>query len=162
MEPCIIYATKNGTTKKTAEIISEKLGGCDIFNIDKDKLDLSKYDTVIIGSNIRMGTVDKKISKLMLQFIKPLTKLKRAFFLCCAFDENGSGYLERNIPPQLLEGALAAMALGGELDTSRLKGTDKLIANMVMNADSKNDKHRDISLKQDKISEFVEEICSQP
>lgn len=162
MTPCIIYATKNGTTKKAAEIISEKLGNCDIFNIENDKFDLSKYDTVIIGSNIRMGTVNKKISMLMLQFIKPLSELKRAFFLCCAFTENENGYIERNIPPQLLNGAAAAMALGGEFDKSKLKGIDKMIANMVTKADEEKNIHRKFSLEQDKIALFVDKITMQP
>lgn len=162
MTQCIIYATKNGTAQKAAEMISQKLGGCDIFNIDKDKFDLSKYDMIIIGSNIRMGTVDKKISKLLLQFIKPISEMRRAFFLCCAFPENESGYLERNIPPQLLDGSVAAMALGGELDKSKLKGIDKMIANMVTKADEEKNTHRKIFLDNDKICIFVDKITSQP
>lgn len=160
MIPCIIYATKNGATKKIAEMISEKLGGCDIFNIENDTFDLSKYDTVIIGSNIRMGTVNKNISRLMLQFIKPLTQLERAFFLSCAFIENEAGYFERNVPPQLLKGSVAAMALGGELDKKKLKGVDKMVANMVTKADKEKNTHRIIALDKDRIEQFVDKILA--
>lgn len=30
MKPLIVYATKNGTTKKAAEILAERLGGADV------------------------------------------------------------------------------------------------------------------------------------
>ena len=53
MAVCIIYASKYGSAKKVAELIAEKLGGCDVFNIAEDRFDLSKYDFVIIGSDIR-------------------------------------------------------------------------------------------------------------
>ncbi len=54
MSVCIIYASKYGSAKKVAGLIAEKLGGCDIFNIAEDSFDLSKYNFVIIGSDIRM------------------------------------------------------------------------------------------------------------
>lgn len=162
MNPCIIYATKNGSTKKAAEKISQKLGGCDIFNIAEDKFDLSKYDMVIIGSNIRMGTVNKLITKLLLEFIKPLTEMHCAYFLCCAFSENGDGYFERNIPSQLLKKAVAVSAVGGELDESKLKGTDKMIAKMVMRGEKEKNITRKFTINDDSIDEFVDKLKMQP
>ena len=125
MSVCIIYASKYGSAKKVAGLISEKLGGCDIFNIAEDSFDLSKYNFVIIGSDIRMGTVDKLITKLLFRFIKPLSERKCAYFLTCIFPENGDGYFKRNIPSQLLSEAVAVagegvVGLHGVLQAARL------------------------------------------
>ena len=120
MSVCIIYASKYGSAKKVAGLISEKLGGCDIFNIAEDSFDLSKYNFVIIGSDIRMGTVDKLITKLLFRFIKPLSERKCAYFLTCIFPENGDGYFKRNIPSQLLS---EAVAVAKRIFTRRFRST---------------------------------------
>lgn len=158
MTPCIIYATKNGATEKAAKAIAERLDGCDTYNIATQQFDLSAYDTVIIGSNIRMGTVDKKIRRLLLEFIKPLHERRLAFFFCCAFAENEKLYTEQNIPPQLLEKAVAVSAVGCELDLNRLHGLDRIVANTVSNANREKGKARTFELNLDKIDNFVRKL----
>lgn len=161
MSVCIIYASKYGSAKKVAGLISEKLGGCDIFNIAEDSFDLSKYNFVIIGSDIRMGTVDKLITKLLFRFIKPLSERKCAYFLTCIFPENGDGYFKRNIPSQLLSEAVAVAAIGGELDFKRLRGADRFAANMILKAEREKDVYKTFSLDADKISDFVDKLKPQ-
>ncbi len=161
MAVCIIYASKYGSAKKVAELIAEKLGGCDVFNIAEDRFDLSKYDFVIIGSDIRMGTVDKLITKLLFRFIKPLSERKCAYFLTCVFPENGDGYFNRNIPPQLLSEAAATAAIGGELDFKKLRGTDRFAAKMILKAERERDIYKTFSLDIDKINKFVDKIKPQ-
>lgn len=62
MKTLIVYATKNGTTKKAAEILAERLGGADVKNIACDTFSLADYDRVLVGSNIRMGTASGSTS----------------------------------------------------------------------------------------------------
>ncbi len=161
MAVCIIYASKYGSAKKVAGLISEKLGGCDVFNIAEDRFDLSKYDFVIIGSDIRMGTVDKLITKLLFRFIKPLSERKCAYFITCVFPENGDGYFNRNIPPQLLSEAAATAAIGGELDFKKLRGTDRFAAKMILKAERERDIYKTFTLDIDKINEFVDKVKPQ-
>lgn len=158
METIIVYATKNGTTKKAAEMLAAKLGECDVVDIAKQSFDLAKYDTVIIGSNIRMGTVDKKISMLMLRFIKVLVEKKVAVFLCNCFEENTKEYITHNVPPQLLEKLITYQSFGGELDMNALHGTDKLVAKMVTKAERQTGKVRKFSLNEVAIDEFCKKL----
>lgn len=83
MKTLIVYATKNGTTKKAAEILAERLGGADVKNIACDTFSLADYDRVLVGSNIRMGTVDRKIRAFLLSQIAILLQKELGLFLCC-------------------------------------------------------------------------------
>lgn len=69
MKTLIVYATKNGTTEKAAKLLCEKLGGADVKNIACDAFSLSDYDRILVGSNIRMGTADRKIRAFLLSQI---------------------------------------------------------------------------------------------
>ena len=142
MKTLIVYATKNGTTKKAAERLGDKLGGADVKNIALDTFSLADYDRILVGSNIRMGTVDRKIR----------------LFLCCCFPKQEKAYFESNVPAQLLTHAKAAAALGGELDRTALKGADKLVAKMVLKADHEQGILRTFTLEQDRIDKYVEKL----
>ena len=53
----IIYQSKYGSTKQYAEWIQQNTGG-DLINIENgDKPDLASYDTIIIGSSVRIGNI---------------------------------------------------------------------------------------------------------
>lgn len=164
MSTAIIYATKTGTAEKAAELLSRELGGCDVINISQQSFDLSKYDTVIIGSYIRMGTVDRSISKFMLGFIKHLIGVRTAFFICNCFVQNAEDYIEHNVPPQLLETMVTTASFGGELDIKKLRGFSRLAANAVINADREKGIHREFRLDEKSIKEFAKKIkaVSQP
>jgi menaquinone-dependent protoporphyrinogen IX oxidase len=51
MKAVVIYKSKTGFTKKYAEWITEELAA-DIFDISKEYVDLSAYDTVIYGGGL--------------------------------------------------------------------------------------------------------------
>lgn len=158
MSVLLIYATHNGSTEKAAKRIAEKIGDCDVKNIAKDAFDLSSYTRVIIGSNIRMGTVDRKIRRLLLAEIGTLMEKDFGIFFCCGFPENEQTYFQNNVPSQLLGKAKATAAVGGELDMQHLKGTDRLVGKMVRKADHEQGILRTFELKDDKIDAFVEEF----
>lgn len=158
MNTLVLYATRNGSTEKAAKRIAEKLGNCDVKNVAKDTFDLSEHTRVVIGSNIRMGTVDRKIRRLLLTQIGTLIEKDLGLFVCCGFPENEETYFKNNVPPQLLHVAKATAALGGEMDMQRLKGTDRLVGKMVRKADHEQGILRTFTLNDDKIGAFVEEF----
>ncbi|MGN0570836.1 MAG: flavodoxin domain-containing protein [Candidatus Fimenecus sp.] len=158
MKTLIVYATKNGTTEKAAQILAQKLGGADLKNIARDAFDLASYDCVCVGSNIRMGTVDRKIRAFLLSQIGILLQKELGLFLCCCFPQQEQAYLESNVPSQLLAHAKAAAALGGELDRTQVKGTDRLVAKMVLKADHEQGILRTFALENDRIDAFVEKM----
>ncbi len=158
MATVIVYASKTGATKKAALMLSEKLGGCDTVDISSQSFDLAKYDTVIIGSYIRMGTVDRNISRLMLSYISVLVEKKTAFFICNCFEKNAEDYISHNVPPQLLEKMTVTATFGGELDVNVLGGFDRLVAKKVIKADREKGVYRKFSLNSGNITEFAKKI----
>lgn len=158
MKTLIVYATKNGATEKAAQILGEKLGGVDVKNIARDAFDLAAYDRVLVGSNIRMGTVDRKIRAFLLSQIGILLEKELGLFLCCCFPKQEQAYFESNVPAQLRRHAKAAAALGGELDRAKLRGADRLVAKMVLKADHEQGILRTFTLENDRIDAFVEQL----
>lgn len=158
MKTLILYASRNGSTAEAARRIAARLGGCDVKDIAREPFNLTAYDRVLIGSSIRMGTMDRKIRTLFLRDIGTLLEKELGIFLCCCFSENADVYFQNNVPSQLLEHAKAAVALGGVLDRARLRGRDRLVANMVLKADHTRGVLHTFSLKDDEIEAFVEKL----
>lgn len=161
MKTVIVYATRNGATEKAAHMLAEKLGGADVKNIATDSIDLANYDRALVGSNIRMGTIDRKIRAFLLSQIGILLQKELGLFLCCCFPKQEAMYFKNTVPSQLLAHAKAAAALGGELDRTKLKGTDKLVAKMVLKADHEQGILRTFSLEDDRIDAFVEKLLQK-
>ena len=59
MSVLIIYDGKSGTTQKAANLLKEYLPQAETVDIKKLNHNLASYDTVIIGSAIRMGNISK-------------------------------------------------------------------------------------------------------
>ena len=66
MKTLIIYASKTGTTQKCAKRIKEQLKDATVVNIDNQKEDISQYDLIVIGSPIRIGMMDNRIKKFLI------------------------------------------------------------------------------------------------
>lgn len=158
MKTAIVYATKYGSTEKAAEKIAAKLSDCTLFDIHALPESFDEYDCVILGSYVHMGVLQRDIRAFALGQIRMLLQKKLAIFVCCAFPENAQTYFNNNIPPQLLKHAVACAALGGELDRSRLKGMDRLVARMVLKADHAKGVLHTFSLHDDKIGAFVDKL----
>ena len=63
MNTIIIYSSKYGCTKDCANILKNKLSdNVTIVDINNNnKIELSKFDKIIIGSSIYVGSVSKNI-----------------------------------------------------------------------------------------------------
>lgn len=155
MKKLIIYASKTGTTEKCAKNISMLLKDVTTINIYNQNENINKYDLVIIGSPIRMGMIDKKIKKFLLNNMECLKSKKIAYFICCGFNENWKKYYEQNIPKDLLDRAIIYDTFGGELDIKKQKGFDKFITKIVSKS---TDKNREIKILNRNIERFIREI----
>ena len=138
MKILIAAASKTGTALKCAELLAEKLNGAEVADLTQKQPDISGYDIVIIGGSIRAGMLHKKATEFIQKNAELLKDKKHAFYICCGSPENAKDVFQKNFPAQLLENSIAAECFGGELDISKMKGMDKFITKMVMNA-SKND-----------------------
>lgn len=160
MKTLILYATRHGSTAEAARRIAAYFPDCDVKDIARDAYDIAVYDRILIGSNIRMGTFDRRVRKLLLRDIAALREKVLGFFVCCCFTENAQTYFQNNVPPQLLETAQATAALGGELDRKTLRGWDKCVANMVLKADHSRGILHTFALNDKAIADFAKKMQS--
>ena len=131
MAAAIIYASLHGSTEKAAKLLSAQLDGAKTFDINKETFNLDEFDTVIVGSYVRMGMFDKTIRKFVLRYYPVLMKKNTAFFMCSMMKENEEKYWRNNYPPQLLEKSKTAH-FGCEFDREKFRGFEKRVAKSVM------------------------------
>lgn len=158
MKTAIIYASKTGTTKKCAEILSQKLNNnAKVINVENETIDLNEYDLIIIGSPIRIGMMHKKIKQLIKDNFDLLKDKNVGYYVCCGFEENKEQYFSTNIPKDLLDKAVIRDSFGGEMDIEKQKGFDKFIAKLV----SKNNKDKKkVEISLESIDNFIKNITN--
>ena len=64
MKTAIIFNSKHGTAEKVANLIAERVGKehSDVINLKNQTIiDLSNYNTVILGGSVYVGTIQKSI-----------------------------------------------------------------------------------------------------
>ena len=84
MKTLIIYSSKTGITKKCAALLAANIGAdsCDLFEISENIPEISDYECVVVGSYIRMGVIDKKISAYLQKHKEELFGTKFGLFIC--------------------------------------------------------------------------------
>ena len=137
MRTAIIYATSHGTTAKVAEIIKERLisknserniaGNIDentIENLQDDKInifnlkqniniDLSLFDTVIIGGSIHAGNIQGSVKEYCKKNLVELLQKKVALYICAMNKPEYETELKNAFPELLYNHALAKEVVGG-------------------------------------------------
>lgn len=173
MKIIIMYATKYGTTRTCAELLSKCLKNQDVtlMHIGKggQKIpDISDYDIVVFGSNVRMNKIDGELSEYLKKNKDMLIKRKCAYFLCCGFTDCFEDYLYKNIPEELIESSLSVSCFGGRIDPSAARGMDKLILSAVrsniLGGGQNGQGREDISLPtvmENNISQFADRILGK-
>lgn len=101
MKTAIIYSTRTGATQLCAEYIASQLPECPVFNLEKDKPDLSLFDTIFIGSGVRMGNLYKPVKKLLADNTRILSEKNTVIFLCNYYPKTTTKTIEKNIPKEL-------------------------------------------------------------
>lgn len=86
MNTLIVYSSKYGCTEQCAKILSEELKGeADLINLKNVKdINISKYDTVIIGGSIYIGKIQKEVAGFCAKNLDILKekKLDYLFVVC--------------------------------------------------------------------------------
>ncbi|MFA9559161.1 flavodoxin domain-containing protein [Evansella sp. AB-rgal1] len=134
MKTAIIYATSRGTTEKAANLLMDQLHGKGtLINLKKaSSINLSDYDSVILGSSIHAGMVQGKMRKFIKANEQELLSKKLGLFICCMLDgEKALSQLELAFPEQMRKQALASGIFGGEFDFSKMNFLEKFIVKRV-------------------------------
>ncbi|MGE5630725.1 MAG: flavodoxin domain-containing protein [Caulobacteraceae bacterium] len=141
MNTLVIYATKHGSTRKCASMLSKKLEGkVDLHDIKAGKApDLEQYDKVVIGGSIYAGRIQKEITEFCSQNLDALKNKKLGLFICCMLKDNAVLQLKSSYPEELMSRAIASGSFGGEMNFSDMSFGERLITKLVSKTMAKND-----------------------
>ena len=134
MKILIAYATKTGTTRECAERLAGhfEFHEVTLADLEQETPDLSAFDAVVIGSNVRANKIHKKVKQFLADNAARLAGMRYALYICCCMSDEASFYFEKNFSQEQLDGALTYLCFGGEIKMERQKGIDKLIMKIVL------------------------------
>ena len=165
MSVLIVYGTKTGTSEKCAKYIADCLDEpVTLVNArDGIKVDLTPYETVIIGGSVRMGHITAAVSKFIEEEEETLLTKNIALYMCCGFTdaENINRQLDINFTPALKQHALCVKCFGGELHPDGSKKIDKFVAKMAFRADGDIDLTPELDYSaMHELVKAVKSVCS--
>lgn len=124
MSILIVFATITGTTQNCANKIKAVIhdSAVDIVDVKNIKnLDPKKYDTIVLGSSIYMGRINRKMRKFITKNQEMLLNKQLHFFICgMARGEEGIKFLKAQIDEKLFEHAKQVQQLGFELHLEKM------------------------------------------
>ena len=142
MKTAIIYASKHGTTEKVARSIAEKLmetNEVELFSLKKNpNIDISGFETVILGSSVYMGQASGKMKAFCKANEPVLLQKKTGLFVCGMHPdkEQQEKELKDAYAEALREKAAATGFLGGEFLFEQLNFLERLIIKEVAKENS--------------------------
>lgn len=160
MKILIVYSSKTGTTKRCAEILADKLNcDTDIVNIKKIKqYDIRGYDKIVIGSNVRMGQIDKQIKQFCVENHQILVEKRAGLFVCCGYPESADHVISTNFNKKLLQRSEAKSCFGGEMDIKKTHGIDKIMLGAVIKVIRKEGRRELPHIMEENIESFAKKI----
>lgn len=158
MSTLIAYASKHGSSKKCAELLSKKLtGNIEIINLkEHGGVDLSDFDKIIIGGSIYAGRIQKEVNEFCLKNIDTLRKKKIGVFICCMNKNESEKQLNSAFPEEIIRLAATKECFGGEFNFKDMSFIERFITKMISKSLSKNDPSNIIDTTKD-ISMLSEE-----
>lgn len=114
MKIVILYATKSGAARECAVLLSKKFGDCPVHDLSRPVPDLSGFDTIILGTGVRMGAIYKPARCFLRQNIRLLLTKKFAVYFCNAYPDTFQKAVKKNVPGELIEHAVCIMSFGGQ------------------------------------------------
>jgi len=104
----------------------------DCVNIAENKnIDFSKYDSLIIGSSIYVGQINKALKIFILENQEIIMTKKLGIFLACGFENQFNTHINNNFSVELINHASTIVNLGGEIKKDKLNFGHKILVNMV-------------------------------
>ena len=155
MKTLIIYASKYGATKKSAECIANLIADATLCNIGIDNVPaLLDYDCIVIGSPVAAGNINGKIKKFMATNAEEL-KIKKLGLYLSGFNPSGAeDYITvKNYPQVIVDAAKARAVFGGIYDPDN----SSFVVKKLLHAITKFDSYTD-TIDEEKISEFVKQL----
>ena len=153
MKTAIIFTTTHGTAEIIASKIATKLGEnlCDLFNLkNTQNVDISSYDTIIIGSSIHAGTIQSKM-RTFIEKNRPLILEKRvAIYLCSMIEADFEKQINNAFTEELQKHALCIVGVGGAFFFDKMNFIERLMVKKIAGISESTSK-----IQEDKIDELV-------
>jgi menaquinone-dependent protoporphyrinogen oxidase len=134
MKTLILYATRHGCAEKCAAKLGAALHG-EVKTAhlkDAGAIDLSDYETVVIGGSIHAGKIQKVVKSFCAKNLEALKNKRLGLFLCCMEEGPKAEEQFAGAFPEVLIGAATAKGLfGGEFDFDRMNWLEKAIIKKI-------------------------------
>jgi len=134
MSILIVFRSKHGTTLKCAEKLAGKFSAdTRIVDLKKEpNIDISKFDTVIIGGSIHAGRMQKSVIKFCEKNMDNLLKKDLGLYLCCMEEgEKAQKQFDNAFPDKLIGSAKARGLLGGEFNFEKMNFLERFIIGKI-------------------------------
>jgi len=156
MKTAIIYASSHGTTGKVAMLIQDGLGAdsANIINLKETKaVDLSQYDTLIIGGSIHAGQMQGRVKTFCKKNMVDLLQKRVGLFMVGMNEPEFENEFNNAFPELLRNHAITSKCVGGEFLFEKMNFIEKLIVKKVSGITKNISK-----IDENKIAELVKEI----
>ena len=156
MKTAIIYATSHGTTEKVAQQIQNGLGADNalLINLKTTKtVDLSIFDTAIIGGSIHAGQMQGKVKTFCKNYMVDLLRKRVGLFMVGMNEPQFEAEFSNAFPELLRKHAITSKCVGGEFLFEKMNFIEKLIVKKVSGIS-----HNVSKIDDSKISELVYDI----
>lgn len=157
MKTAIIYASSHGTTERVAKKIQSELGvgNSRLVNLKETKtVDLSLFDTVIIGGSIHAGQMQGKVKRFCKENLVDLLQKRVGLFMAGMNEPEFENEFNNAFPELLRKHAIASKCVGGEFLFEKMNFIERLIVKKVSGISENVSK-----IDEAKVSELVKEIC---
>jgi menaquinone-dependent protoporphyrinogen oxidase len=134
MRTLIVYGTKYGCAQKCAMELSKELNdNVELVNLkEKGSIDLTKYERVIIGGSVYIGTIQKEVTEFINKNLNELTNKEIGLFICGMQDgEMIEKEITDNFPSELINKAKSIKHFGGEFTFNKMNFMEKIIVKKV-------------------------------
>ena len=156
MKTLILYATKHGAARETAERIALYIEGAEVFDLKEERIpDIGGFECVIIGSSVYAGMIRGEAKSFMEREAGRLAGKRLGLFVCGLGTSREKEVFESNFPEALLRQAKTATHVGGIYDPEKVGFFERFIMKMV----TKQTEYVN-TLDDGKIKEFAEDMTA--
>lgn len=151
MKSIVIYVSKRGTTKESAEKMGNAIKA-DVIDVNEVKrVNLREYDKVIIGSYLYAGMIPGKMKKFISKNIELLKSKSVNFFVMGVGKPNEMlEIFKKQLPKELLDSDTMISHFGGELRMEKMNFLERFIIKKIQEKEQFN-----CGINEDAIKEFI-------
>jgi menaquinone-dependent protoporphyrinogen oxidase len=132
LKKLILYGSKHGCTEKCAYLLRDQLGKVDTVDLcQSPSVDLESYDTILIGSSVYAGQINKAVARFCTANLTILQKKQIGLFICCGLPDKAIEQLETGFPKKLVQIARAKGYFGYQLDMARLSFFERMLVRVL-------------------------------